>query len=210
MRHRRRALVFALAAWAPWSAACSPNSGGSADGGSGDDGSSMDAATGWDDADAQDAPGEAAPSDAALADSAPTEAASDSSPANDAGQASPDATPTTGILAVTADASLTTTTLGGPCAAANSLVAAPNQTKVGKTVQLTASGIDPSGQSSDVTLTWTASGSAGSLTSTTGISNTFTCAAAGMEAVSVTASISDGGASCKANGSLMASLTCTP
>ena len=205
MRHYRRVLVFALAALGPWSAAC----------GSGDDSSSLDAAAGKDSAVEQDAPaeagpGEAAPSDAAITDGAPTEAASDSSPANDANQASPDATTTTETVAVTADASLTTTTVGGPCAAANSLVAAPTETKVGKTVQLTASGVDPSGQSSDVTLTWTTSGSAGNLTSTTGTSNTFTCTSAGMEVVSVTASISDGGASCKTNGSLMASLTCTP
>jgi hypothetical protein len=207
MRHFCRALVFALATLGPWSAACSPSSGGGSDG---DDGSSLDGSTGEDSAAAQGAPAETAPSDAALADSAPTESASDSSPANDASQASPDATTTTGTVAVTADASLKTTTIGGPCAAANSLVAAPNQTKVGKTVQLTASGVDPSGQSSEVTLTWTTSGSAGNLTGTTGTSNTFTCASAGAEIVSVTASISDGGASCKANGSLMASLTCTP
>jgi hypothetical protein len=110
---------------------------------------------------------------------------------------------------VTADASLTTTTLGGACAAANSLVAAPNETHVGGTIHLIASGVDPANHSSDVTLTWTANGTAGSLATTAGTSNTFTCASAGTEVVIVTASISEGGASCPANGSLTAKLACS-
>ena len=113
-----------------------------------------------------------------------------------------------GTLVITADATLTKNDDGGACAAVDSLAAIPNETAVGQSILLTASGIDPQGQGSDVTLTWAAVGSAGSLTDTSGASTTFNCAGPGTEMITVTASISNGGASCPAIGSLTVTLAC--
>ena len=124
----------------------------------------------------------------------------------DAGVSAPDVN--VGTVVVTADASLNATIVGSSCAAATSLTASPNETTVGNTISLTAAGIDPSYQSSDVTLTWGGSGGFGALASSTGSSNTFTCNAAGTETITVTAAISDGGASCPNVGSLTVILRC--
>jgi hypothetical protein len=113
-----------------------------------------------------------------------------------------------GQVAIVADASLQTEGGATPCAAATGIGASPIETNVGSAISLTASGVDPSMQSSDVTLTWSGSGSAGSLTGTTGASNTFNCTAPGTETITVTASISDGGISCPGIGSLSTSVTC--
>jgi hypothetical protein len=113
-----------------------------------------------------------------------------------------------GTVVVTADASLVTTVNESSCASVSSLVVDPNNANVGHTIGLTAAGIDPSGGSSDVTLTWAATGGAGSLTGTTGTTNTFACTAPGTETVTVTAAISGGGASCPDTGSLSVSVTC--
>jgi hypothetical protein len=124
----------------------------------------------------------------------------------DAGVSAPDVN--VGTVVVVADASLEATVVGGTCAAVTSLVAAPNETAVGKTISLTAAGIDPSYQSSDVTLTWAETGGFGSLANSAGPSNTFTCAAAGTDTITVTAAISDGGASCPNVGSLTVIVRC--
>ncbi len=124
----------------------------------------------------------------------------------DGGVSAPDVN--VGTVVVIADASLEANVVGGSCAAATSLLAAPNETTIGKAISLTAAGIDPGYQSSDVTLTWTETGGFGSLASTTGGSNTFTCKAAGTDTVTVTASISDGGASCPTIGSLTVIVRC--
>jgi hypothetical protein len=114
-----------------------------------------------------------------------------------------------GTLVVTVDATLIQNDEGGTCAAVDSLAAIPNETAVGQSILLTASGIDPQGQSSDVILTWAAVGSAGSLADTSGASTSFNCTGAGTEMVTVTASISSGGASCPAIGSLTVTLACS-
>jgi hypothetical protein len=124
----------------------------------------------------------------------------------DAGFSAPDVN--VGTVVVTADASLDATIIGSACAAATSLTASPNETLVGNTISLTAAGIDPSYLSSDVTLTWGGSGGFGALASNTGSSNTFTCNAAGTETITVTAAISNGGASCPNVGSLTVILRC--
>jgi hypothetical protein len=114
---------------------------------------------------------------------------------------------TVGTLWITADASLNATT-AGPCAAVDSLAATPSETAVGYAMTLTASGVDPSGQRSDVTLTWYAAAMAGSLGTTSGAWTTFTCAVAGTATVTVTASISGSGTSCAGIGSRSVALTC--
>jgi hypothetical protein len=100
------------------------------------------------------------------------------------------------IETFTVEASLRTVLGGGPCAAVDSLIAAPREVDVGQSMKLTASGIDPGDQSSDVLLTWAATGSAGSLASVAGATNTFNCTGPGAETVTVTAAIVDGGAAC--------------
>jgi hypothetical protein len=124
----------------------------------------------------------------------------------DSGVSVPDVMVTTAVF--TADASLEATVIQGTCAAVNSLFASPNETNVGATMSLTATGIDSNYQSSDVVLTWTATGGVGSLAATTGTSNTFTCTAAGTETITVTATISNGGASCPVIGSVPVTLSC--
>jgi hypothetical protein len=120
-----------------------------------------------------------------------------------------DAALTTGTLVVSADAALNTSgTPGGRCAAADSLSVAPDETSVGYSMTLTASGIDATGGTSDVTLTWSMSGTAGSLSTPMGASNTFTCTAVGYAVITVTASIANGGATCATNGSLQATVWC--
>jgi hypothetical protein len=106
------------------------------------------------------------------------------------------------------DASLETTVVGSTCAAATSLTTSTNETAVGHAITLTAAGIDANNQSSDVTLTWSSTGSAGSLTGSTGTSNTFNCTAGGTATITVTAAISNGGASCPGIGSLTTTVTC--
>jgi hypothetical protein len=115
-----------------------------------------------------------------------------------------------GTVVITADASWQATGGGGLCAAANSLAAAPNETSVGHAISLTASGIDSNNHSSDVTLTWVATGGAASLSGSDGTSNTMSCTSPGVETVTVTAAISDGGASCANIGSLTVILQCDP
>jgi hypothetical protein len=111
----------------------------------------------------------------------------------------------TGTLVVVADAAL----LGPrPCAAATSLVAAPNEVAVGHSITMTAAGVDPGYEGTDVDLTWVASGNVGALSSTSGSTVTFNCMSAGTTSVTVTATIAEGGASCPENGSLTAVLDC--
>jgi hypothetical protein len=154
--------------------------------------------------DASDSAAEDAPSDGASADvSSGDDSASDATVDVVVG---PDAA--TGMLVIAADATLKSNSGGGSCAAVDSLAAIPNETAVGRAILLTASGIDPQGQRSDVTLAWTAAGSAGSLAGTTGPSTSFNCTGIGTEMVTVTTSISDGGASCRTIGSLTISLAC--
>ena len=118
----------------------------------------------------------------------------------------PDVNPGTVIISV--DASLGQSAPPSDCAAVSSLVAAPNRIDVGHSVTLSAAGIDPSFQSSDVTLTWVATGSAGSLAGSAGTSNVFSCTSPGSESVTVTAAISNGGASCPGTGSLTVAIEC--
>ena len=164
---------------------------------------------------------DSAPSDTASVDAPPDAPPTDSAPEAarfDAGDGSGNAivdsggAPTpeaaVGAVVVTLDASLHSTGAAGECAGANSLTAAPDETAVGRTMSLTASGVDSNDLSTDVTLTWAANGDAGMLASGTGTSNTFTCASAGTETVTVTATISEGGASCAQTGSLTVSLQC--
>ena len=113
-----------------------------------------------------------------------------------------------GTVLVTLDASVHSTSAAGECAGANSLTATPDETAVGHAMTLTASGVDSNDLSTDVTLTWAASGDAGTLASSTGTSNSFTCTSAGPETVTVTAAISGSGASCAQTGSLTVSLQC--
>jgi hypothetical protein len=204
--------MLALAAAGAAIVGCEPSPGSSVDSGYEDSGYEEDSGDGGDTGAEQDAPfdaeAEASPADAAIADSQATDAGSDSSAADDATQPPAEGAATVGTLVVTADASLTTTSVGGACAAANSLVVTPAETEVGDMIALTASGIDPDNRTSDVTLRWTAAGDAGMLSDTTGTTNAFQCQAVGNEVVTVTASISDGGASCGTNGSLTAMLTC--
>jgi hypothetical protein len=113
-----------------------------------------------------------------------------------------------GIVIVTGDASLETTTASSTCAAASSLSVSPGETAIGHAISLSAVGIDPSNQTSAVTITWAATGGAGSLTSTTGTSTTFNCTSGGTETLVVTASIANGGASCAGTGSITTTVVC--
>jgi hypothetical protein len=153
--------------------------------------------------------------DADASDAAPAEsAAAEASPGDDGGwsQSAADdgSNGSFGTVTVTADATLLTTVTGGPCAAIASVSAAPNEAAVGHGIQLSASGIDSNGQSSGVSIAWTATGSAGSLTAGTGAQTTFQCSSAGTETITVTATIGDGGGSCAGSGSLAIMLRCDP
>jgi len=113
------------------------------------------------------------------------------------------------VTIITADASFQAgDATVGTCAAVNSLLASPNNATIGHTISLTATGLDSSYQSSDVTLTWTAAGGVGTLIGSTGTSNGFTCTEAGTETITVTAATSDGGASCPVTGSVTVAVTC--
>ena len=133
--------------------------------------------------------------------------APDGAARSDGGLAEEAAAPVTGMLTVVADAAISTTS--EPCAAAVSLTAAPDNVSVGHSITLAASGLDPSDQSGDVILTWSVTGSAGSLGSSTGPTVTFTCTSMGTASVQVTAAMDDGGATCPATGSLTTVLSCT-
>jgi alpha-tubulin suppressor-like RCC1 family protein len=78
------------------------------------------------------------------------------------------------------------------CAAVTSLSASPSDVDVGGVIKLTANGIDAQGDSSDVTLSWSLTGGAGSGTfsSATGASSDFTCTQAGPVTVTVAAATS--------------------
>jgi hypothetical protein len=125
----------------------------------------------------------------------------------DSGLIAPDVS--TGNVMVTIDASLVTVGGSAPCAAAISLLTSPRQASVGESINLTGTGVDPSGATADVALSWTATGGAGSLTGTSGPATTFQCTAPGTENVTLTASMADGGASCPTIGSLAISVSCT-
>jgi len=189
------ALALVLAASGAPASGCGSSS---PPGSSGDASADGEADSGalWDGA----APSEA-PADASLLDAGSVEDADAALPPDAQGAA-------TGKVVVSADASLQA--VGSPvsCAAATSLLVEPTEIFVGDGVSLTASGIDADGQDSDVTLTWTSTGSAGSLAGATGTSNTFDCTAAGVATVTVTATISGGGASCPVTGSLSATVQC--
>lgn len=193
MRRIELALLL-LVAWTAAAAACGNETGSPSDGGPGD-GSGEDASF-------EQEPSPLA--DATTLDAAEEELSVDSGKADAAVGASDDAA----ILVVTADASWQSVVSIQECAAAASLVVAPDETAVGYTIQLTAVGIDPNGESSDVILTWAATGSAGSLAATTGPSTTFACKTPGTATVTVQASLMEGGASCPDIGSLEATLTC--
>jgi hypothetical protein len=109
-------------------------------------------------------------------------------------------------VSITADASLQTA--GGGCAAVNGWAASPNEVFAGQAISLDALGVDALFQSSDVTLSWTATGGAGNLTGTTGMSTTFDCVSPGTETITVTAAITGTGASCPGTGSQTFTVTC--
>jgi hypothetical protein len=125
----------------------------------------------------------------------------------DGGNIGPDVN--VGTVTVSADASLQTTTFGGSCAAATVLSAALSSEPVGSSISLVGEGIDPNFQSGDVSLAWSATGGAGTLSSTSGSSNSFTCVSPGVETITLTASIASTGASCAGVGSLSVQITCT-
>jgi hypothetical protein len=112
-----------------------------------------------------------------------------------------------GTLVVTFDAGTRTTVLHGECAALDMLVVAPRETNVGEPIQLDASGLAPSAQT-DVAITWAATGNAGSLASSAGVTNVFNCTTSGSSTITVTASIADGGASCVDSGSISVVVAC--
>jgi hypothetical protein len=149
-------------------------------------------------------------------DGYPLDAAADSAPLDGmVGDSVPPAPPegavadtAFGTLIVSADASVQTTIVGSRCAAVNLVTADPDETTVGHAVGLTASGVDPDNQTSDVTLTWTSSGAAGSLTGVTGTSTTFSCTSVGTATITVMAAIADGGASCPTIGFLTTTVRC--
>jgi hypothetical protein len=192
----RRALVALAVVGAASIAGCGSN--GSEEGSS--DGAVLDGENG--DGTIQDGALEDGPVGAL--DGPSTDGPAEASPQGDAATADANS----GTLVVTADASLQMPVIGAACAAANMLLAAPDEAVVGHAIGLTASGIDSSNQTSDVTLTWVAAGNAGSLAATTGRSNTFNCTSVGTATVTVTAAISSGGASCPGIGSLAATLQC--
>ena len=111
-----------------------------------------------------------------------------------------------GTLVVVADASVQA---ARPCAAATNLVAAPDEIAVGHSITLKAAGLDPNDLSTDVTLTWSATGDVGSFSDSSGTTVSFLCTKTGTTVVTVTAAISDGGATCPTNGSLAATLLCS-
>jgi hypothetical protein len=113
-----------------------------------------------------------------------------------------------GTVAVTGDVELETVTNTPLCAAVSALGVSPAQATVGQTATLSAAGLDANDQSSDVTLTWTATGGAGTLADTTGTSNTFSCSSAGTETITVTATMTGGG-SCPTTGSRSTTISCT-
>jgi hypothetical protein len=204
MRLASRTLALAIAVGPVSVASCGDDST-AGDGGETPDGST-DAPPG--DGGAEDAVGDGA-RDAftdAAPDGLPEDAPPDAPPAA-AFESSTDGD--YGAFLLTADATLIPSG-PGVCAAASALVVAPSETPVGHTINLYASGIDPNNQNSDVTLTWMATGSAGSLAGSMGASNTFRCAAPGAATITVTAAILDAGASCPGIGSLSATVTCDP
>jgi hypothetical protein len=103
-----------------------------------------------------------------------------------------------------------TVTVANECAAVSSLSASPSSVNVGGVIGLLAQGADSTGNSSDVTFSWAATGGTGSgtLSGTATANPTFICMTAGPVTVTVTASISDGGADCTNNTASVA-LTCT-
>ncbi len=117
------------------------------------------------------------------------------SDAGDAGFVTPDVN--VGTVTFMVDASLQTTVVSrSACAAATSVVASPNEVNVGHGIALTGAGVDPSNMTSDVVLSWGATGGAGSLSQAFGTTSNFNCTSPGTETVTLTASIADGGASC--------------
>lgn len=99
-------------------------------------------------------------------------------------------------------------TVVASCAAVTSLSASPSEANVGATMQLSGAGIDANGDSSDVTLTWSLGGSSlGSLSTTSGGSTVFTCAAPGHQTVTLTASVGSGPA-CPTQSTQSVTLTC--
>jgi hypothetical protein len=96
-----------------------------------------------------------------------------------------------------------------PCAAATSLEAVPNEINIGHAIPLTAAGIDPSGKSADVDLTWSSTSAAGILSDTTGSAVSFVCMSPGTGTITVTANMADGGPSCPGIGSLTIQVTCS-
>lgn len=113
-----------------------------------------------------------------------------------------------GAVLVTADASFVTVGGSEPCAAVKSLQLQPNTADVGDFVSLAAVGIDPNGDTSDVTITWSGVGGVGTLTSGIGPSTTFECTGPGTETLTATAAIADGGLSCASSGSFSVTVTC--
>jgi hypothetical protein len=113
-----------------------------------------------------------------------------------------------GTLIITLDAATRTTVVHGQCAAADMLVVAPREANVGHSIHLDAAGIAPDLTRSDVVITWTAVGGAGSLAASTGDSNVFDCTSTGSSTITATASIGDGGPSCENDGSLSVVVVC--
>jgi hypothetical protein len=112
-----------------------------------------------------------------------------------------------GTLVVTLDAATRTTVLHGECAALDMVIVAPREADVGEPIQLHASGLAPSAQT-DVAITWAATGNAGSLAASGGVTNVFNCTTSGSSTITVTASIADGGASCVDGGSISVVVAC--
>lgn len=113
---------------------------------------------------------------------------------------------TNGSVAVGGTASLAS------CAAVSSLSASPSSVDIGGVIALSAQGVDSSGSSSDVSLSWTATAGPGNGTfsSPTSASPTFTCTEAGPVTVTVTVTVEDADAALCTNDTASVSLTCTP
>ncbi len=96
------------------------------------------------------------------------------------------------------------------CAAVSTLSASPSSANVGGVIGLLAQGVDRAGSSSDVSFSWAITGGTGSgtLSGTAAANPTFICMTPGPVTVTVSASISDGGANCTNNTASIA-LTCT-
>lgn len=103
-----------------------------------------------------------------------------------------------------------TVTVDDVCAAVTALSASPSTVNVGGAIELQAEGVDGAGNSADVKLAWALTGGTGTGTfdDPNSASPAFTCTRPGAVTVTVTATVSDGGAQCT-NNTASVTLTCT-